>query len=102
MDKDEVIRIAREYFRYLQTKKFKISDVWLFGSYAKGTNRLESDIDLALIFNELQDEIELQIDLMKLRRKFDLRIEPHPFSLKDLEEKNPMLIEIMKTGISIK
>ena len=67
----------------------------------KGSNRPDSDIDIAFIFSELKDEIDMQIQLMKLRRKFDLRIEPHPFEIKDLEDENPFLQEILQTGILI-
>ena len=101
MAQREIINIAKKYLEYLKKEKFEISSAYLFGSYAKGTNKPESDIDIAFIFNELKDEIEMQIELMKLRRKFDLRIEPHPFEKKDLEEENPFLHEILQTGIII-
>lgn len=101
MDQRESIDLAKKYLDFLRKENFQIAQAYLFGSYAKGTNRPESDIDIALIFNELKDEIDMQIQLMKLRRKFDLRIEPHPFEKKDLDENNPFLNEILHTGISI-
>jgi uncharacterized protein len=101
MDQKEVIDLAKKYLNFLKEENFQISKAYLFGSYAKGTNKTESDIDIAFIFNELKDEIDMQIQLMKLRRKFDLRIEPHPFQKKDLDEKNPFLDEILHTGILI-
>ncbi len=101
MDKKEAISLAKKYFKYLQDEKFNIFTAYLFGSYAKGTNHSESDIDIAFIFKELKDEINMQINLMKLRRKFDFRIEPHPFAKKDLKDASPILKEILKTGILI-
>ena len=101
MAQREIIEIAKQYFSFLKKEKYQISKAYLFGSYAKGTNKPESDIDIAFIFNDLKDEIEMQIQLMKLRRKFDLRIEPHPFDKKDISESNPFLNEILKTGILI-
>ena len=101
MAQREIIDLAKKYLDFLKEEKFQISKAYLFGSYAKGTNKTESDIDIAFIFNELKDEIDMQIQLMKLRRKFDLRIEPHPFEKKDLEDKNPFLQEILQTGILI-
>lgn len=101
MAQREILDLAKKYLDFLKEEKFQISKAYLFGSYAKGTNRPESDIDIALIFNELNDEIDMQIQLIKLRRNFDLRIEPHPFEKRDLKEKNPFLKEILQTGILI-
>ena len=62
----------------------------------------DSDIDIAIIVNSVSDIIDTQIDLMKLRRKIDLRIEPHPFNLVDFNTSNPVVHEILKYGIIIK
>ena len=51
--------------------------IWLF---AKGTHSPESDIDIAVVADNFSgDPIEDAMLLMKLRRKIDYRIEPHPF-----------------------
>jgi hypothetical protein len=38
---------------------------------------------------------------MKLRRKIDTRIEPHPFKVEDFNESHPFAFEILKTGIEV-
>ncbi len=38
---------------------------------------------------------------MRLRRKIDLRIEPHPIKEQDFNSMNPFAYEIAKTGIEI-
>ncbi len=38
---------------------------------------------------------------MRLRRKIDLRIEPHPINEKDFNAMNPFAFEIQHTGIEI-
>ena len=43
----ELLDIINEYISKL-SKEIKIDKVILFGSYAKGTNREDSDIDLAI------------------------------------------------------
>ena len=44
----------------------------------------------------------MQIDLMKLSRKFDSRIEPHPFDEEDFRHLSyPLVREIMKTGMPV-
>lgn len=78
MDKREALNIANLYVDSISSK-YSIRQAILFGSFAKGTNHDDSDIDIALIVNNVTDIIDTQIDLMKLRRKVDLRIEPHPF-----------------------
>jgi predicted nucleotidyltransferase len=101
MDKGEAIKIAEVYLDSISTK-YNILQAILFGSFAKGTNHEDSDIDIAIIVNNVADIIDTQIDLMKLRRKIDLRIEPHPFMINDFNKSNPVVNEILKYGIILK
>ncbi len=101
MDKEKAIRIAREYVEFIRGKDPNIKKVYVFGSFAKGTEKEDSDIDLAIIFKNLSDTFDMQVQLMKLRRKFDTRIEPHPFSESDFQISNPLADEILKTGLEI-
>jgi hypothetical protein len=39
--------------------------------------------------------------LLRLRRKIDLRIEPHPIKDADFSSLNPFAIEIMQSGIEL-
>ncbi|NCA86160.1 MAG: nucleotidyltransferase domain-containing protein [Clostridia bacterium] len=92
--------------QYLDLIKSNYSDIdsaWLFGSYVKGMSTDDSDIDLALIFKNLDDSdrFDTQVKLMMLASEIDSRIEPHPFSLDDFQSGNPFANEIMKTGIRI-
>jgi len=75
--------------------------VYLFGSYARNTFREESDIDVALVMKNVEDVFQTQVDLMKLRRTVDLRLEPHPIDEKDFTESNPLASEILKYGREI-
>lgn len=100
MDKREALKIASAYLESIRNK-YNVRQAFLFGSFAKGTYHEDSDIDIALIVNNVSDIIDTQIDLMKLRRKIDLRIEPHPFMLADFNNSNPVVNEILKYGIKI-
>ena len=77
---------------------------YLFGSYARNQQRAESDIDVALVIDGLNDNdrFEVQVSLMLLASKIDNRIEPHPISKDDLNSSNPFAVEIRRTGIEIK
>ena len=100
MDKNEAIRIARRYVEAINLK-FEVENAILFGSFAKGTNRKDSDIDIAIIFSSVDDIIDLQIELMKMRSDDDLLIEPHPFKKSDFTTSNPVVAEIIRDGIEI-
>jgi len=101
MDKREALNIAEKYIA-LVNQKYRVERAILFGSFAKGTNHADSDIDIAIIFRTVNDIIDTQIELMKMRRNEDLFIEPHPFILGDFKTSNPEVAEIIKTGIEIR
>ena len=101
MDKTNAREIAREYIIFLKNNNFNIEKAYLFGSHAKGRDTENSDIDLAVVFRELEDSFDMQVQLMKLRRKIDTRIEPHPFLESDFDDSNPLVHEILDTGLEI-
>ncbi|OFY88036.1 MAG: nucleotidyltransferase, partial [Bacteroidetes bacterium RIFCSPLOWO2_12_FULL_31_6] len=74
----------------------------LFGSYTKGTQTENSDIDIAIVFKDFKDTLNMQLELMRLRRKIDSRIEPHPFREIDFNASNPVVYEILKYGLELK
>lgn len=101
MDKKDAINIANRYADALD-QKFGFIKVILFGSYAKGNFREESDIDIAIVFKDFGNLIEMQLELMRIRRKIDSRIEPHPFRESDFNASNPIVNEIIKYGQEIR
>lgn len=99
MDKIEAIEKVREYKKLLQNF-FLVDKVYLYGSYAKETNKLQSDIDVAIVVNQLEgDYFETTPLLWKLRRQIDDRIEPVMFE-KGIDESG-FLAEIEEYGIEI-
>lgn len=101
MDTNEALKIAKRYLAAVGAK-YQIENAFLFGSYAKGTNHADSDIDLAIVVKSADDIIELQIQLMQLRSDDDLMIEPHPIRSDDFDLTNPIVAEIKKYGIKIR
>jgi uncharacterized protein len=102
MDKISTINVLVDYLRAIPRDRFDLSKAFLFGSYARDRQHEESDIDLALVIRNLSDPIGAQVELMKLRRKFDLRIEPHPFSESEFSVQDPLVYEILKYGLELK
>jgi predicted nucleotidyltransferase len=100
MDKREAVNIAQKYILNVN-RKFNIEKAYLFGSFAKGTQHSDSDIDLAIVFKNVDDIIEMQIKLLQLRSEDDLIIEPHPFLKKDFNLSNPMAAEVLKNCIEL-
>ncbi len=101
MDQKAAYKIVKKYINYLKSNKFNVRKAYIFGSYAHGKFNDDSDIDLAIVLNNLSNSFTMQIQLMKLSRKFDSRIEPHPFDEKDFNTSNPFANEILDKGIEI-
>ena len=81
----------------------KVRKIYLFGSYAKNNNKRDSDIDLAIVVEDLpgDDLFDLQVRFLVLASGYDSRIEPHIISVADLETGDPFVQEVLKTGIEI-
>lgn len=90
---------AQRYLNTLTENNIPVSRIYLFGSCAKGTQRHDSDIDLAVFWDtDSIDTFESDLCLMKLTRNIDLRIEPHSFCRKDIMDPDPFVGEILATG----
>lgn len=100
MDKKTALKIARSYVNFLNSHQYKVREAFLFGSYAKNKFNENSDIDVALVLDEYKDNILELSNLMKIRRSFDLRIEPHPINKNDFKKNNPF-IESIKKGLRV-
>ncbi|MDR0844251.1 MAG: nucleotidyltransferase domain-containing protein [Tannerella sp.] len=104
MDKREIIIDKVKAYRDLVNSSFpiKINQFWLFGSYAKGTPREHSDIDVALVVEHLGDDYDFfktEPLLWKLRGQIDSRIEPVLIA-RDTDYAG-FLDEIQRTGVEI-
>ena len=99
MDKSSIIKIAEEYAK-LVLQNIKPIEIILYGSYAKGTAREDSDIDIAVIVSKLiSDYLDSATMLYRLRREIDNRIEP--ILLEEASEKSGFLEDVRKTGYTI-
>jgi len=100
MDKNEVISIVSKY-KVLVSKHFDIENMILFGSYAKGNQKEDSDIDVAIVVDSIQQDFFSYAPLLwKLRREIDDRIEP--ILIERSKDESGFLMEILKTGFIIK
>lgn len=98
---DEIMKSIKKYIKKI-SRYYKIDEIILFGSYAKGTENEDSDIDIAVISNDFDDIFEDGANLIGLTWKIDTRIEPHPILTEDYENiATPLVQEIIDTGIKI-
>ena len=99
MDKSEAIELAKTY-KQLVSRHFDVKDTILFGSYSKGTQTEESDIDIAVIVDEIKGNyFDYAPLLWKLKRQVSNLIEPVLICRKD--DKLNFLAEIKQSGISV-
>jgi predicted nucleotidyltransferase len=79
MDTNEALADARRYLAIVRNI-MNVDEAYLFGSYANGTFRDDSDIDLAIFTTEFPpDYFDTLKTLFKERRKINHNIEPHLF-----------------------
>ena len=97
----QIIKVVQAYINEVK-KHYRINIAYLFGSYAKGTQHEDSDIDIAVISNDIRNSYTDLVKMMKFRRNIDLRIEPHPIKTEDYNNNSmPIISEIIKTGIPV-
>lgn len=99
----EIMEIVKKYAQVILAN-YKVKAIILFGSYAKGTNHKDSDIDIAIVTDDLKcsDKFDEEVYLMSLRRNIDYRIEPHLIEIDDFDNvETPLVQEVINTGIKV-
>ena len=98
----EIVDIVNRYIKIVN-ENYDVIAIILFGSYAKGTQREDSDIDIAVITDDIKtDKFDEEVNLMQLRNDIDYRIEPHIISIADYEnDETPFVVEVKNTGIKV-
>jgi len=86
----------------LATENSDIENLWLYGSYAKGTFHAGSDIDLAVVFKHWQEDIierRLKSELLALEWQKKLGLKEGDISILDMEIASiPLAMSVLSTG----
>ena len=100
--KKEIADIIEKYVAIIKVN-YDVVAIILFGSYAKGTEHEDSDIDIAVITDDIKtDTFDEEVKLMILRKGIDYRIEPHIITVEDYEnDETPFVVEVKKTRIKV-
>jgi predicted nucleotidyltransferase len=103
-DIETVNTIVQQYIADVK-KAMPIDKVYLYGSYAKGVQRENSDIDICFFSQAFESRRTLDIltELFYLKIKYDkdILIEPNAFPASELYNDNPFVKEILRTGREI-
>jgi len=104
MSKERIKKLIDKYIKKLRENDVDVEKVILFGSYAKGLDSNDSDLDLCIVSKDFGKDSLLESQfLLKIAAGVDSRIEAIPSGLKDYNTNkiSPILDEIKNTGIII-
>jgi predicted nucleotidyltransferase len=103
IDPKVVRRFAKEYVDYLQNEYgLPVEQAYLFGSFAKHTQRDWSDIDVCVVSPKFKRTDPLAY-LWTRRRDIDIErgIEPYGIDPDDFVEMNPIAHEVKTYGVPL-
>jgi len=102
LDFTSVIDVTKNYVNDVR-RVFPVDKAVLFGSYAKGTADAQSDIDICFFLASYdgKDRFTVLKELLGLIRDGSY-FEPIVFPASELQNDNPFVKEIMRTGMEIK
>ena len=103
VDFEAVTQVCRQYANDVR-HAMPVGKVMLFGSYAKGTADERSDIDICFFLDSYggRGRFEIMKDLFWLTHRYKgAFFEPIVFETSELENDNPFVKEILRTGREI-
>ena len=99
MASEIIVDIVKRYAEIIK-EKFPVKSVILFGSYARGTQHLHSDIDVAVVLKEPPENfLDAETELFSLCRNVDIRIEP--VIVDDQDDSGGFYEEISRNGLIV-
>ncbi len=97
-----VLLKSNRFIAALKERGMRIQRAYLFGSFAKGHSRRDSDFDLAIVSNDLKgDWLDDFCYLTRIADDIDARMEVIPFLPRDFRDDNPLVWEIKTNGIPL-
>jgi len=101
MDKESALKLSREYLVKVKKNKIEFSEAWLFGSFARGSNHENSDIDIAIVLSKNDKSFDTEVKLMTLRTGEETLIEPHAFNKDEFTLSVPIVNQIINNGLKL-
>jgi len=101
----QVIKQLEKFASEIKKSGVNLQRVILFGSYAKNKQKKYSDVDVALVANDFKgiDFFDIGLFAGVLSKYTNLLLQPRTYNSSQFTpEKDPLVAEIIKTGIEIK
>lgn len=103
MDKNAALKLSRDFLIKVKSNDIRFSEAWLFGSYARGNQHDNSDIDIAIVLEDGENKsFDTDVRLMGIRSGEETLIEPHTFTKDEFNLTMPMVNQIIGNGERIK
>jgi predicted nucleotidyltransferase len=104
MAKKEVITLIQKFLNYLNQEGIPVEKAYLYGSYARGEENEESDIDVLLVSDVFDRNDDQPIGkTWRISRMIDTRIEPYTVGKKKFltDQFSPLLQIVKQEGVEI-
>ncbi len=99
---NRVQKIISQFLHSLKENGIQIQDAFLFGSYAKGLQKELSDIDLAIVSDQFEGiRFRDKGKIRKIKISISSDLEVLPFKTNDFTSSDPLVKEILDTGIRV-
>ncbi len=94
-----VDEVVQQYAKRIQDR-YNPKAIYLYGSYAKGTETKNSDIDIAVVINptDAKQYMKMFSDLFVIASDYQVSIEPNLLVEDGAENKYSFLEEVKQTG----
>lgn len=99
LTRDEALQIVKDYKKVIASRFKTEPKVYMYGSYSKGYQKPESDIDVAVVVPHVEgDWMDLSTDLWLDVDKVNILIEP---VLLEEGHHSPLYDDVMRTGVAV-
>ena len=99
-----VINLVKQFAADVRSEGVHLRKIFLFGSFAQNKQHRFSDVDVALVADEFQGFVFIDLDLFiktKIKKSYS-RIQVQTFSTAYFNKGDSFIDEIKRTGIEIK
>lgn len=116
MIREDIIELLKWLSERIE-KSIKLNSLILFGSYSRGEEKFESDLDLLIISEDFPNKFTSRFDILrpffkeaknhpiykKIKENgYYLQFSPIPYKPNELKDTPPLLLDLVEDGLIIK